>query len=922
MAFHYSDGNVSSEHLMNDHYQPDYSQPYVLQSQEAEYELRSNVLVDGGDRFGVSAAVFDKYEELIWMGNQGGHVTSYYGPTMQKYTSFQVHATEEIRDILTVDKGIYLLTKSILRHQIRRGIPKFTHNTEIFLVLEQKHIYADLKNITGQEYRILRMQIILSCEKILKRNLLAWEQEALLYPRICADVCCREWRQEKLTDCVNCGQVSYCSDHPEHLPSSHQRWCKSYALYQKLVLHHQTFGKLMPKLPKKLFENWQIPDNMNEVDTQNSLCSVMDVSSTSQAMVFGDQAGRLHLFSPQHNNEPVFNNFSRATEFADPPPNLPYASFEDNSFSYSSVPLPPLASGSKWFNELPPEFFTNVYRKPKPIDQEVLRTMKMQGPIGYAPNPRTHRRNQMPYIEEDLEDIENPGVDRRNPQQPIPRYYLKTELRFDRNGENCEQENINETGLPGIQSTVPNSYCNPMLQVLYYIPPLKATLLAHTCAKEFCLSCELGFLFRALDSSGGAACRATNFLRAFRTVPEAAALGLILPERTTPRIDVATLVQSWNRFILHQMHAEILETRRKEKELAYLTQRIRLVRPGNKAVQKLLNGEIDEFELDMQFLDPTLAEKKDYDENWHNDTTFLNRPPQAECEELLEAPQTPDIEEPPPPIEDSEISQLFAIARQQINRCMKCNKEEERDTVVLACALQYSAGVGFLELVSASLASRRATPAWCETCARFTPTTQVARILRLPPILAINCGGMTAQEKAFWSRGGQKPTPEVIKRGGSGKPCRYGLHCARPGCRFKHPESRPSATPQSNAQDNGCILPHHLNIRLQPDGEVVITDKANATTDLKSDFKRRYQCENYSLHAAVVCVEDNPRNLVAYVKIPDEKGDQRWYLFNDLNIVQVSPEELLVEVALCFVLQHTEGCWDLIASAYVWAVRN
>lgn len=69
------------------------------------------------------------------------------------------------------------------------------------------------------------------------------------------------------------------------------------------------------------------------------------------------------------------------------------------------------------------------------------------------------------------------------------------------------------------------------------------------------------------------------------------------------------------------MHAEILETRRKEKELAYLTQRIRLVRPGNKAVQKLLNGEIDEFELDMQFLDPTLAEKKDYDENWHNDTS-------------------------------------------------------------------------------------------------------------------------------------------------------------------------------------------------------------------------------------------------------------------------------------------------------------
>lgn len=54
-----------------------------------------------------------------------------------------------------------------------------------------------------------------------------------------------------------------------------------------------------------------ISDYLFQVDTQSSLCSVMDVSSTSQAIAFGDQAGHLHLFSPQHNHEPVFNNFSR-----------------------------------------------------------------------------------------------------------------------------------------------------------------------------------------------------------------------------------------------------------------------------------------------------------------------------------------------------------------------------------------------------------------------------------------------------------------------------------------------------------------------------------------------------------------------------------------------------------------------------------
>ena len=66
------------------------------------------------------------------------------------------------------------------------------------------------------------------------------------------------------------------------------------------------------------------------------------------------------------------------------------------------------------------------------------------------------------------------------------------------------------------------------MQVLYFIPPLRAAFLAAVPdpSAPYSLADELGLLFRMLRT-GGPACRAANLLRALRQNRQAAALGLL-----------------------------------------------------------------------------------------------------------------------------------------------------------------------------------------------------------------------------------------------------------------------------------------------------------------------------------------------------------------------------------------------------------
>lgn len=616
------------------------------------------------------------------------------------------------------------------------------------------------------------------------------------------------------------------------------------------------------------------------VETQGTGIFCMDVSPSKQCVALGDGAGFLHLFSDRA--EPVINECPKPTVFADPIQAIPGIPFDDLITPYSVVPFP-LPQDGKLLSDWPAHLCRRVNRIPLPMDPEILKSMRVSQFVGYAPNPGNMRRNQVPYdlnqtgassgvlFSDGASGGANEGAQLSTAESfsnkneetvsQVPKKYRRMTVKPGKFGGDESLalkfwRNYNRTPFSGLESLVPNAYCNAVVLILYHIVPLRNCILSHLCRNEFCLTCELSFVFKMLSQGAGKQpVLSNNFIRAFRAVPEASALDLVLNDREdllgSKEIPWAGKIQSFNRFLLQQLHRELEPSRGPGPRV-----------PGVQA---------------------SIAE-----EDTPSSPSKLGLP--AHKSSPI-APSTP-------------IEELFSAKIRVSLICCKCGHASQRKGRPLVLSLFYPEDkekVEFSKVVADSFCRKEEVQSWCDICATYQSSQQAKTVDNLPNIMAINMNAGSDKHKQFlenqhklWPISAENSdfdeSAKCAKPEGLVKPCRFGASCNRPDCRFQHKTSNGSQSDlNSSFNDNqNCSplsdwIPARLRLSVDENGTVTNSEE---------------ECEGviaYELGGVVFLIRETDQDhLVACVSPPTKQlTSGRWVVMNDFVVCEAGEAECL-----------------------------
>ncbi|KAH9536486.1 hypothetical protein CY35_16G002500 [Sphagnum magellanicum] len=320
------------------------------------------------------------------------------------------------------------------------------------------------------------------------------------------------------------------------------------------------------------FQGYQV-----NCDTDALLAS--DVSSSGELLGFGDSGGYVHVWGTSEHAHA--NLFSLPTELPGVSSTQSHISEQD---SFTNVYIP--GSSNTPFSAIDTSMPIRVGLPPRMVERVLLEQMSAVDFVGYVPNP--HWRRGIPFGDAScaVAGLRNTrqiwkatskeqtaanqwstlsGVTsqlRVSGSKRLPKAYRRVEIKQSQSKLKFEEFDFsyyNKTRFAGLENDIINSYCNALLQVLYFIPKLQASVTSHVCEREFCLTCELGFVLHMLQLARGSTCQPSNLLRALCQIREASALGLVegLEEwENGKEKSLAKRIQNFSWFLLEQLHKE------------------------------------------------------------------------------------------------------------------------------------------------------------------------------------------------------------------------------------------------------------------------------------------------------------------------------------------------------------------------------
>ncbi|PKY03306.1 putative PAB-dependent poly(A)-specific ribonuclease subunit [Aspergillus campestris IBT 28561] len=498
---------------------------------------------------------FDDVSELLWVGNEYGRITSFYGPELQRYTSIRAHPVSEgmVRQILFHDRGVISLSSKSIHMITRRGLTQWHITHDDMVDLRCMSFTAQLNRIIVAGCQKAMFTIDIDKGTIVDKLPTEYHYTMMKKSRyLCAATDTGSVNALSLADfrvvkswkahgtavndmdarndlLVTCGFSMRHLGSPIVDPLANVYDLKTLNPLPPIPFHAgAAYVRMHPKLHTTSFVasqtgQLQVVDlmNPNAINLRQANVSFMlgiDISPSGEALAINDAECSIHLWgSPAKIH---FNEMSKEAEFADVVPRPPPFDWAtDTPLNMVGMPYYHERLLSAW----PSHLVFEVGSPPNQVDQALLPYLRPAEVGHYAPNPKKTRRNQVENtralttsepaliapkflsekareqsraksegsVSDTAEALAGSKINGEGEDDPLLKY-SNVEIKYSRFGvDDFDFRFYNRTKFSGLETHIANSFTNALLQLFKFIPLVRNVALQHAASSCIFENCLL-----------------------------------------------------------------------------------------------------------------------------------------------------------------------------------------------------------------------------------------------------------------------------------------------------------------------------------------------------------------------------------------------------------------------------------------------